>query len=384
MKILIISPAYPPISSVGVVRMSSLTSFLRDEGDEVTVLCDAPNSDNSNGNAIHVPEGISTVRIDCLKKNDREKVGLYRKALETVLNQNVFDIALVTVGPYFPLRFVVGVFRRHRVPYVIDFRDVGALDSFSRISFMQTIKVLLARAYEFFFEFRAIAASRAVVSVTEGWMKKKRRDYFLFAHKMHCIANGFDGDRLKTVAFSNTVQEYTLAIIGKLAYYSVTHAFALLAAIKELAPEYPGIMLLHICDREEIVDKMVKELGLSSEQYVSTGFMDYVQGVKLLSTAAAGVIVDSRKDAMGTKIYDYLFLNKPILYVGTSGTCLSSFVQQFENGFVCETKEEVVTALRTLFDCNKAVLDSRYDRENYSRESRNVEYRALLKSVIEG
>ena len=104
LKILIISPAFPPISGVGVVRMSSLCTYLAKMNDDVTVICDEPNSENSNGNSIYVPNGIKIIRINCFQKSDRQKAALYYDTINSLLSQNKFDIALVTVGPYYTLR----------------------------------------------------------------------------------------------------------------------------------------------------------------------------------------------------------------------------------------------------------------------------------------
>ena len=382
MKILIISPAFPPISGVGVVRMSSLCTYLAKMNDDVTVICDEPNSENSNGNSIYVPNGIKIIRINCFQKSDRQKAALYYDTINSLLSQNKFDIALVTVGPYYTLRICYKLFNKFGLKYIIDFRDVGAFEHIRRHSIIQLGKIILSRIYEGYFEFMSIAYAKKVVSVTEGWKRKKKRDYFLFAKKMECIENGYDGERLSSITLPDSENRYTIAIMGKLAYYSANYAKILFSSLKKVFQKYEGAQFIHISDAEEKVNTVIRDTNLDLKYYKCTGFLDYTEGIKVLSTANIFVIVDDRKDAMGTKIYDYLYLNKPIIYVGNPNTALSRFVDKFENGFSCSTEKETIDAIEYIFKNNISRLDSNYEKSAYSREFQNVKYRKLMENIL--
>jgi len=380
-KILVISPAFPPVSSVGVVRMTSLTAYLVREGHEITVICDESNSQNSNGNDIYIPDGISIIRVPFGKKENSNRAILYKNTVETLLNAETYDVALITVGPYYTLRFCYKVFPKYGIKYILDFRDVGAFEHIKRTNIFRFVKIVVSRIFEGYFEFRSIANTEYVISVTEGWRKKKQNDYRLFKNKMLCIENGYDSERLKGIELPFHLANHKISIMGKLAYYSEHYATILFEALKIVAPLYDETQFVHICDEEIAVDNIMRKLEFEKKYYHVTGFLDYPQGIKLLSDSSINVIVDDRKAAMGTKIYDYLYLNRPIIYVGSPNTTISKFVSQFEYGFSCSTVEEVVYAIKYIFNNDISILDSKYIKENYSREHQNEKYTRLLESI---
>ena len=384
MKILVISPAFPPISSVGVVRMASLTAYLVKEGHEVTVICDEPTSQNSNGNDIYIPDRVSIIRVPFGIKENSNRTILYKNIVETLLNAKNYDVALITVGPYYTLRFCYKVFLKYGIKYILDFRDVGAFEHIKRTNVFRFVKIIASRIFEGYFEYRSIANAEYVVSVTEGWKTKKQNDYRLFRNKMLCIENGYDSERLKDFKLFTHKSNHKIAIMGKLAYYSEYYAKVLFEALKAVFPLYEDAIFMHICDREEAVYKIMEQLEFDTKCYCVTGFMDYLQGMKMLAESSINIIVDDRKEAMGTKVYDYLYLNRPIIYIGRPNTALSNFICQFEYGFVCTTIEEVSQTIKFIFDNKITILDSKYVKEDYSREHQNEKYKNLLEDIANG
>ena len=109
--------------------------------------------------------------------------------------------------------------------------------------------------------------------------------------------------------------------------------------------------------------------------------MDYTKAMQEMSSSDILVIVDVRQHALGTKIYDYIYLNKPIIYLGPKHTDLSNFVLTFQNGYVCSNKQEVIDATNDIINQHKRDLANKEDVEKYSRSIQNKKYLNILELI---
>ena len=139
---------------------------------------------------------------------------------------------------------------------------------------------------------------------------------------------------------------------------------------------------MQIGNREDNADALLSESGLSPEVLVTTGFMNYEEGIRRLNRVNAFVIIDVRKSAIGTKIYDYIYLNKPIIYVGPKNTSFAEMVSIFTNGFVCSNSKEVNSTIKMLKLQSISTLDAEDKSAAYARSEQNKKWIELLKETI--
>ena len=72
---------------------------------------------------------------------------------------------------------------------------------------------------------------------------------------------------------------------------------------------------------------MIEHFSISS--FINEPFQDYATGIRKLQKADVCILIDIRKHAIGTKIYDYIYANKPIIYIGKKKTYLEKMVKSF-------------------------------------------------------
>jgi len=133
-----------------------------------------------------------------------------------------------------------------------------------------------------------------------------------------------------------------------------------------------NIKLHHIGEKEkEIVD--------SSNNYFSLGFFNYEDAIEKIDNYIAGVIIYDHPTGYGTKVFDYISRNIPIILVTKKGEALSKFVNSFKNGFVCKNEREVENALNILIGNNIVLLDDCDKLYKYSRDFQNEKFYNVIK-----
>ncbi|MGI5977065.1 MAG: glycosyltransferase [Candidatus Limivicinus sp.] len=380
MNILIVSPYFPPDKGIGTLRMESLAKYLLKQGCEVTVLTNAKSCDSSSllpefkYSFVNVPaEDLGYMREFI------ELQQLYKAAFEKLTDSKSFDAAVISGGPFYS--FDVALADENRLPCVLDFRDPWCFDYRPDKNFFN-IKTLLCRMLEIPMERRAVKAAAAVVTVTEGWKNKFRRLYHRQRDKFYTIANGYNDEVLDSITFPDKTEEhgFTVGAFGKLFYYTEKYSRVFLSALHGMKDD---IEILQVGEKEAEADRLLDESGLPENLLKSTGFLQYDEGIKELSRSDFFLIIDERKSAMGTKLYDYIYLNKPIVYVGPADTAIARTVSGFENGFACSSAEEVIQAIADIRKNHTVALTEKSIKADYSRSGQNKKYYALLKSLAE-
>ena len=115
-----------------------------------------------------------------------------------------------------------------------------------------------------------------------------------------------------------------------------------------------------------------------NEIYSCVGPKSYYDTMEILNHEVhVTVIIYKHMVGLGTKVFDYIMLNKPILYVGPKNTELANFLRQFENAYVCETEEEIISVLNLIYK-KKALYLTDKPNNMYSRDEQNMLYEKLL------
>ena len=102
--------------------------------------------------------------------------------------------------------------------------------------------------------------------------------------------------------------------------------------------------------------------------------------MEVLKSADMNLLIDIRKQAIGTKIYDYIYVNRPVLYCGTKPTYLSDLVSGFKGGYVCTDEEQVIKAVTGIINDRKKTFTDEADTKTYSRTIQNRRMEELLKA----
>ncbi len=377
MNVLIVSPIFPPDKSVGAVRMASLVRYLL-KTETVTVLTNKKEKDPSFDKASYC--FVELLEEGSYFKRFKENQKRYCEVLKSLCTKTKFDIVLVSGGPFYTFE-IAKLAKELGIPCILDFRDPWFFDYRDFKSFFAP-KRFISRMWELPMERKTVKLANKIVTVTPNWVSTFKKLYPTHKNKFCLIENGYDDELLKNIDLNVTKTQkskFTLAVFGKMFYYTEKYSKIFLSGMYEFQND---VELVQIGNKESNADALLSECDISSEVLKATGFLNYDEGIRYLYRADAFVIIDVRKAAIGTKIYDYIYLNKPIIYVGPKNTVLAEMVSKFANGFVCSNSKEVSSAIKRIKFESISLLDVGDKSVAYARNEQNKKWKDLLKETI--
>ncbi len=397
MKILIIAPYYAPSSEVPSVRMVSLTNTILKQGHEVTVFCYS----KEQLLKIYTPNELRTAIPDQVKVIGFEMSGgnvpyftdiingfRFKKIFLSKIDPADFDVVFTTCGPYFTLHALPVLKNKYNLPYIVDFRDLGAINYRPKLrtekkttEFWKKPLKSLYRIIAKNREKRAIDSAAMVICVSKTDEEKMKKAYHIPKDKLVVATNGYDEEKLLKITPAKKQEGITVAVFGKFMYYSKTRATAILKSIDSLRKEGVDIRLVHIGKSYENIAYVIEKEGLEPACYCPLGLRDYAEGMSLLGTADIFVVEDTSPDDVGTKIYDYIYWNKPVVAAVPKEIPLAKLVESFEHGYVCDSADEVEFAIRDIVGKRYNCLDTKLNKEKYSRKYQNEKMLNTLGTV---
>ncbi len=394
MRILLVSPCFAPDLQVGALRMTSLAAYLLSRGERLTVLRDL----RPENPPYAPPEGMTVRCVDLQalyptvpgaqakkRRKNRESAAakLYLAAMREEMRKARYDLLLISMGPFYTQALVRAAKREFGVPCVLDFRDPGALDRRKQVGLKNILWFKVYRARMFVREWGAVRAAARVVTVVPGWARLYEKTYRLKPGKVAVVENGFDDEKLAGVALSEGGQApgkdaLTVACFGKLTYYSREYATRFFQAAAALVGMGYDVRVLHLGQREGDVSEVMRRAGFPEERYENVPFCPYLEGMARLRGAQALLAVDERPAAMATKVYDYIFVNRPALFMGPKETEQARLIGALPGGYACQTAEDAQNALLAICEARVTRLlpDARVSA--YGRSAQNEMYHKLL------
>lgn len=396
MKVLIIGP-YAPHGQVGAIRMISLSRYLIEKGHTVTVLCLSEKvlkEMDPKGLSAAVPDGVKIIPYDVMhtcnsimKKNminQKECCG----ALVSLLEKQEFDVALISGGPFYQFK-ASSLLKQKGIPFIVDYRDlhISSPEKRKRKGLLNKIKFGISYPVRFFQEYNCIRRAN-VITVVAPEMRENISTYFhISKEKIQVAYNGFDDAVLRNIDIKKSDnQVLTIGYFGKLMYYNRDLTAMLFEAIDKINNDGLKVKLLHIGPANDSVYEFFELHQIKGNQwYKCLGQKEYRKGIELLSTCDAYALEYAYPEGPGTKVFDYIFLNKPIIGVLKPGISLEKLLAKFDNAFICHSVEEINTALQTLLAGDVKVLIDSQDSQSviydYSRSKQNKHFEELMENI---
>lgn len=368
MNILILALAFAPYSGVGAARMTSLAAYLVKKKVNVTVITYDSQIYAEVERQRQIPERIELHcynRIDDKRKNVRQ----LRDFVFSCIKKKHFDLCISSVGPYESMFFIKYIWKKYHVPYIIDYRDPWLYERSTeklhgKRRWKQAVYNFLCTPIE-----KAVVKYAArLVLVTENCKKDLVKRYHIKGEKCAVIFNGYE--EIPQTYEEAPNDKFTIAVAGKFSYYNSKAAEAFLAACKRCCKTVK-MQLVHIGAE----DKEMKERY--PDVYVNAGIKNYEETMRKLGCADVLLISYAHTVGLGTKVFDYIAWNKPIIYMGTVPAELADFVAGFEKGYVCRNEEEAYHTLLKIYQEQVTYLTDK-DVSYYSREMQNRRYYELL------
>ena len=383
--ILIISPAYPPFSGVGAIRMNSLSQMLRDNNFRVTIVRNNPKSWPEYMLKGLIPYNIEIIDVD-IKSQDSFYICMkkYKNALSSLLELRKFDLAIFSGGPFYTFTAATYVKIKHNLKYIVEFRDLWVYNyrKSSKRSILNTIKLIIFKILAIYIEYKTIVNATNIILSCKGDLELMRQFYRKHEHKMSVIYNGINESfKMKDEKITINKKKNVIAIFGKFSYYAPELAGKFLNSVNRLNQEGFNIQILHIGEMEEYIINFINNSQLHNINYNNTGFMNYDEGIELLNSANIFLLIENHPHGLGTKVYDYIRLNKPIIGIIKDGDELVEFISNFSNSFVCTNENQICNSIKNIIVNRIGILDKNIDIQKYSRIKQNIKYMELIKSI---
>lgn len=382
MKILLISPYFAPFTGVGGLRMTSLTAYLQKAGEDVTVLKLADTCyDADLANGPHLP-GPSYAEFTPSKDGKIPEKTMY-PVIDHLCSETAFDCCLVSLGPFFTVKPAVYIKEHYHIPLIVDYRDLWLYDPRER----KTLRSILGhKKTQILYcgqEVQLMKACSAFVTCTPRGLQIMERHYPFLKEKSLCIFNGYDMEppREAEPASQEDGGAIRIFVLGKLSYYTSEGAETLFRAASALSHQGRLIHIYHAGSIENI-QPILEKSGLPSEQYHELGPLPYDQAMEAAKAAHICSAIISYTTGLGTKIFDYIYLNKPIIAYAPPGSEFEETLKGAENAYVCQTAPQMEAAIEAIIrDGGYQLTKSLEFRQRFSREAQNQIYHQLLRKT---
>jgi len=392
MRLLIVSPYFAPSSLVGAQRMTSLAKYLVDLGHEVHVIhLTADTMQRTTGNSCRsvAPEGIILHPFDLPEEvpnifaNELNKGRAFDVVFERVLKTYEFDGLLVTLGPFYPLYSLKKFVEEYNLPYMLDFRDLGSIERIKKDTLLNYIKTSLTEVYAHHVEATVIKGADYVTVVCPGDVGRMQKAYKIPDEKIDCIYNGFDEERTKDVVLRKPEgRTFKIGVFGKFMIYNKAKGPLILRAVDRLRKEGFDVEIVHVGVGQDDVRQTIADMGIDSACYNGQGIQDYRVGVEIMSGCNMFAMDYVHPTGLGTKIFDYIHLNKPVLVVAPKDIYFAEFISQFENCFRVEGEEEIYETFKKIITEQIETLDDKVNADAFSRRHQNKRFEALVKKHL--
>ena len=383
-KILIITYYFYPSDLIGAKRTSYLANFLSNKGLDVTVLkADNENYYNRIDNNLYVNSNIKIYNVNNIIKLKSFKESIfwffsYKKEIQRLIIKEDYDLLYFNGDPFFYFSLGNYFFKKYNIDYILDFRDIW-VNGFKTES---NWKGNIVQFFKRYFEKKAIKTAKIVFHCTEARTKIYHNHYKKFDNvKFMTVFNGFDESKLPELEnkYVKKKDNFKIGIFGKFYYYDSEHSLILINAIKELK-KIMKIKIYHIGTNEDDLIKLVKKNNLE-ENFEFLGYKNYTEGLKILNTMDF-LILNNRADyELGTKIYDYFFINKPILSFITPNSEIWKLLSKFHNTFLIQTPEDFISAINYLKKVEDYTVINKSEIKKFSRKYQMEYLYSILKSL---
>jgi len=168
-----------------------------------------------------------------------------------------------------------------------------------------------------------------------------------------------------------------VGIFGKFDCYSRQNTETLIAALKTLNFK---VVIHQIGRREEGFINLIRENNLE-DNFKFWGYQEYIKGLQILNYLDCLLLNVRERYELGTKIFDYIYLNKPIIAFSPEQGEVNKVLEEFKYGF-CLSKNDPRKLAKILHKIsntkNKFLTTNKRNLEKYSR---TYQFKRLLEKI---
>ena len=356
MRLLFVTPYFPPTAGSGVQRGAKFVKYLLRLGWDVRVVTIDPAvyPDHDEGMTGEV-EGarVDTVgltrSLPFVEHEVLRALPAMRRAIDLAVREHRPDVLFATT-PDFHWRLVASAARRHGIPFALDYPDPWTVlpDGFRVGKPPKDLRSRLKWRIAPAVERRLLESAAFATFATEPIQREYVLSRYLPAGKAFVLENGFDPEDFEGVepAAHETVR---VAHIGS--FGGPRTPLAAARAVAHAAERRSGLELSLIGAGEGPYDAEVRAILGDSAALRATGWVTHPLAVSEMISADVlwlDAMVHLRSAATG-KIYEYLRAGRPILALAHPESPAAELVRRFHVGRVV-TSDHAAEAGEALLD----------------------------------
>lgn len=327
MKALLVAAYYfPPYADVSGIRVTKFCKYLPGHGWQPTVLTVDPRYYGARV-VKPVPPEVHHMNIQRIPFLPLPGATLLVKLLfplwicATAWWQRRRLAAVYLVGsPFHPFVATAVITPLLGLPSLLDFRDSWSINPmFSR--FRHRWQRVLVRGLRGLIEGIGIRHASAVAFATPGLQADYEALLPRYRGKFHTIDNGFDPADFESLVPERPCPGPTLILTGKFYFYTPE----VVEGLMRVLPDFPHLYFLYVGGEAALIRRLAEAAGASAQVRVLE-FQPAERMLRLIKGADYGLVTHAVRYAVGTKIFDYLALGKPVLcFVPTGSAMAASF-----------------------------------------------------------
>ncbi|MBT1450644.1 hypothetical protein KJ365_07085 [Glaciecola sp. XM2] len=314
---------------------------------------------------------------DVLRYPDLESAWIipaFRKG-RAILKKERIDFIFATGKPWSSL-IIALLLKGEDTKLIIDFRDPWVGNPFD------SKDSLIRRKLDPFFEKKVVHAADFVFLNTEHLREEFVARYpNKNSNQFVTVTNGFDSSELAehlnfdTKSLDKAYSEDTLVVSHAGLLYGLRDPSSVLEALSNGIKEYDSnvmdkVMLQQIggFSLGYDLDKKVRDLGVVGK-FKNLGSVPYDKCLQLLSASDILLIIQPEtKTQIPSKLYEYIYLDKPILTIAPLDGALGQLVKRYSFGDIF-SPEDIESISKYLFEKAKEKQELGYLKCNYQHKS---------------
>lgn len=339
-------PAFTP-------RVLTLAQYLQHQGWQCTILTEECEQQAFNTDICPIYQMPAYHNLLADKLFYAKDKALYRYAVAH-LDMSRFDLIFCSTYYYFPLLAAKQLAQRYHLPLVVDLRDIaeqwGNQPYFTRrLTPCKVLDYCIGKLYErkqLRLRNRILRFANAVTSVSP-WHQQLLAQY---NPHTHLIYNGYDEQHF--VAKDVKTPFFQIAYLGKLYSTSLRDPRLLFAALQSLLAQGlidPQLLRVrfHIDpDGQAQLHQLLQSYNLNQvidiQGYIPRSeILDVMHQSSVLLVLTTQSTPQGTHGIMGTKFFENIGVEKPVLCVRSDEECLAQVIAQTNAGLAATTVEEV-------------------------------------------
>ena len=339
-------PAFTP-------RVLTLAQYLQHQGWQCTILTEECEQQAFNTDICPIYKMPAYHNLLADKLFYAKDKALYRYAVAH-LDMSRFDLIFCSTYYYFPLLAAKQLAQRYHLPLVVDLRDIaeqwGNQPYFTRrLTPCKVLDYCIGKLYErkqLRLRNRILRFANAVTSVSP-WHQQLLAQY---NPHTHLIYNGYDEQHF--VAKDVKTPFFQIAYLGKLYSTSLRDPRLLFAALQSLLTQGlidPQLLRVrfHIDpDGQAQLHQLLQSYNLNQvidiQGYIPRSeILDVMHQSSVLLVLTTQSTPQGTHGIMGTKFFENIGVEKPVLCVRSDEECLAQVIAQTNAGLAATTVEEV-------------------------------------------